>query len=295
MTRFIYLADTHCGANPLGYQQQPGYPQRLPEMVAALRAYIRQEGHIDFVLHGGDLIDQTTDANIRAAAELFDLPVPVYLCLGNHDLTMPGALARWLELAPQFFPGGRPEFTVPTGDALIHVVPNHWEEEPYHWTLAQAPHFRADQLRFIEDALAVQPDRPHLLVTHSPVYGVPVAQTGLAEPLHGPPAAFTESVTRLAARYPNLVCLLGAHNHLNMCVVRRGVRYVTVAALVETPFEFKVFTVADGRGAMTTESLAERLGGRGDYNPRKAYAQGRPADRVCAWGDPLAGQQTGER
>ena len=37
MTRFLYIADTHLGAAPMGYRQQPGYPERLGEIVRALR------------------------------------------------------------------------------------------------------------------------------------------------------------------------------------------------------------------------------------------------------------------
>ena len=44
-------------------------------------------GPVDFVLHGGDMIDSTREEHIDRAAEMFRLSVPVYLCLGNHDLT----------------------------------------------------------------------------------------------------------------------------------------------------------------------------------------------------------------
>jgi len=91
------------------------------------------EHGIDFVLHGGDMIDSATDENILAAAELFDLPVPVYLCLGNHDLTVPDALALWVKLAPGFFKDGKPDCTIMTNDCVIHVAPNHWDEIPFFW------------------------------------------------------------------------------------------------------------------------------------------------------------------
>ena len=69
----------------MGYRQQPGYPERRPELLALLDAWIRENPPIDFVLHGGDLIDGTTPANLRTAREFARLPVPVRLCLGNID------------------------------------------------------------------------------------------------------------------------------------------------------------------------------------------------------------------
>jgi len=50
---------------------------------------------IDFILHGGDMIDSTTEDHIVAATNAFDLAVPVYLCLGNHDLTTPDAAEQY--------------------------------------------------------------------------------------------------------------------------------------------------------------------------------------------------------
>ena len=98
MTKFLYIADTHLGANPMGYQKQRGYPERLPEILACLRAWLADEGGVDFILHGGDMVDSATADHIREAAEVFRFPVPVYLCLGNHDLTGEGSLDDWLAL-----------------------------------------------------------------------------------------------------------------------------------------------------------------------------------------------------
>jgi DNA repair exonuclease SbcCD nuclease subunit len=279
MTRFIYLADSHYGANPLGYQQQRGYPERLREIVDALREYLAREKDIAFVLHGGDMIDATTDDNIRAAAKLFDLDVPVYLCLGNHDLTTLDALQRWLRLAPHLFPGGQPEYSVSTEDCLIHVVPNHWEARPYYWESLQETHLRPKQFDFLKTALASSPDRPHLLLTHGPVFGLPPEQTGLAAPYHAPNAGFTNAISSLATEYPHLRCVLGAHNHLNMCVAHGGAHFVTASAFVETPFEIKLFEVAAGTISMLTITLADRMNVIGAYDFNKTFVQGRAVDR----------------
>lgn len=280
MTRFLYIADTHLGASSMGYQQQAGYPERLPEILAAVKDGLAADPRLAFVLHGGDMVDAATDRNLAAAVQAFDWPVPVYLCLGNHDLSAPDALERWLTLAPAFFPQGRPEYRIETGECVIHVVPNHWEDRPYRWEAVQRPHFSAGQLERLAAGLRLSSHVPHFILTHSPVYGAPMAQTGFAAPLHAPDEAFTATVTALAAQHGNLRCVLGAHNHLNLCVANQGVHFVTASALVETPFELKRFEVDANAITMSTLSLASGVGGDAAYDAAKAFVQGRPEDRA---------------
>lgn len=288
MTKFIFLTDSHFGANPPGYQQQRAHPELLPEIVSTLRDYIAKE-KIDFVLHGGDLIDFTNEENIRASARLFEsLDVPVYLCLGNHDLTAPDALQQWLRLAPQFFPGGKPEYSL-THDCMIHVAPNHWGDRFYHWETDLNMSFDARQLDFLEQSLSAATDRPHLLLTHGPVFGLPPQQTGLEEELHSPEGTLTAAITALAAKHPHLCCVLGGHNHFNMCVKRHGTHFITCSALDETPFEIKQFEATQTTVTMTTIFLINRingihrLNGTIEYDFNKTYVQGRPTDRTFTW------------
>lgn len=279
MTRFVYVADTHVGACPMGYHQQAAYPEQLPDILATLDAWIEQAGNIDFVLHGGDMVDTAGEDMLRHAAEIFRLPIPVYLCLGNHDLTDRDSLRNWLRLAPEIFPGGTPEYAIETDECVIHVVPNHWCDTPYHWRDVQDPHFTPDQLAALEKALATPTEAAHILLTHSPVFGLPPEQTGLNEPLHSPGQAFGSCVVSLAAAHPQIDCVLGAHNHMNMNVERARVNYVTVSALVETPFEFKLFEIDRESISMTTIALADRLPFAAEYDVDKAFVQGKGAVR----------------
>ncbi len=282
MSKFIYLSDSHYGANPPGYQQQRAYPELLPIIVAALKNYIADE-KIDFVLHGGDLIDFTSEENILESARLFEsLDVPVYLCLGNHDLTCSDSLTQWLKFAPQFFPGGKPEFSL-LHDCAIHVVPNHWGQHSYYWEVSQETSFDAQQLDFIERALNTNTDRPHILLTHSPVFGLPPQQTGLEAEMHPPMGSLPQTILDLAARHPHLSCVLGAHNHLNMCVEKHGTYFVTSSALHEVPFEIKQFEVDHNAVTMSTVSLLHRIDAQTEYDFNKTFVQGRQIDRSFIW------------
>tara|TARA_B100000809_G_scaffold258809_1_gene302644 strand:+ start:1631 stop:2488 length:858 start_codon:yes stop_codon:yes gene_type:complete len=282
MTRFIYISDTHMGADEVKLRQQ-GYPEHIAEILMALKTYLHGQGDIDFVLHGGDMINTLSDAGIIAAVTAFDWGVPVHLCLGNHDLDAPNAVERWLALSPGFFgDSGKPMYTVATEDCRIHVVPNHWCEEPYYWRDSLDSQFSTDQLAYLTEALDSEPDLPHIVQTHSPVFEVPEGQTVLAEPLDPAASAFTAAFMELVSRHPNLKCVLGGHNHMNIHVVHEGVHFVTSSALVEVPFEFKVIEVAPGAMAMSTVSLNDSLRFDAVYDAEKAYVQGRESDRSFA-------------
>lgn len=279
MTRFVYVTDTHYGTAWVEYHQQTPYPQRVKELVAGLDEWIREDGSVDFVLHGGDMIDIATRESIRAARELFKLSVPVYLCVGNHDLTSLVALDMWLEETGGFFPRQKPNFVIKRGDCLLYVLPNQWCDIPYYWLGDQQPHFTPGQMTWIEEKFKSAKDVPCLLVTHSPVFGVPSEQTGFPGPYHDPGAEFSQSVRTLVSRQPNIRCVLGGHNHINTCVRHEGVCYATASAFTEAPFEFKLIEVEGSKIRMSTHSLAPHMSFAVDYDPDRTYVQGRPVDR----------------
>ena len=277
MTRFIYIADSHFGAAPMEYQMQPGFPEQLTEIVGALREWMLADGRIDFVLHGGDMIDVTTEETIRQAAELFDLPTPVHLCLGNHDATELDAAGRWLALAPQFF-GGSPTYSMESGDCLVHVLPTHWSEIDHYWEEALTPQLRPEQIEQAVRAAGRRPDAFQVLLTHSPMLGVPAERTGLEYDFHGPPETFVEQLADLIDRC-GIRLVLGAHSHVNMRDQYGQAEVLTVSSLAETPFEFKLIEIEGASMHVQTISLADRLSFQADTDPASAWVHGRPEDR----------------
>lgn len=278
MTKFIYIADTHCGADPMGYQQQQAYPNRFKEIISTLFSKLKRES-IDFILHGGDMIDFTSEDNIIGASKAFDIDIPVYLCLGNHDLTSTDALSDWLNIAPQFFINKSPNFTIETEDCLIHVVPNQWCEKSFYWQREQSPHFLQEQKEFLSKNLQSRTDIPHIILTHSPVFGLPIEQTGMPAPFHAPPESFTSEITDFTEKYKNIKCVLGAHNHMNMRMCHNKAEFVTVSSLVETPFEFKIFEITKQKIKMSTVPLQAEINFATKYDNNKSYVQGQKQDR----------------
>ena len=263
----------------MGFSMQTGYPEHLPALVAALEAWIKDHP-VDFVLHGGDMVEASTAENLAVAAELFHLSVPVYLCLGNHDLTEPDSANSWLRLAPGLFGPEGVDYDIETADCVVHAVPNQWGESPYHWQDEQRPHFLEHQLKRMERQLSRRPDAVHIIATHSPVRGVPEQQTGHAEPFHSPPTAFTSQVAGLCCQHEQIRCVLGAHSHVNMRVEDAGVHCVTASSLVESPFELKLFEIGEDGIAMRTVSLLRRVEFDAVYDFDRTFVQGRERDRT---------------
>ena len=281
--KFIYLADTHLGASPMGYEQQKGYPEHCAKLLKLLSEWIASEGggSVDFILHGGDMVDAATEGALALADSLFPRNIPVHLCLGNHDMTVAKAGELWLRKAPRFFPGGALDFSVRKDNVALHVVPNHWGPEPYFWQpwIPPEPSLDARQLQRLESELEQNPGCAHVLCLHSPALGLPVEQTGFDRPLHPPPEAFARMVADLTARHGNLKLVLGAHNHMNMKGGGGGVKHVTVSSFVESPFEFKLFEVTAKSVKMSTHNLSRKADFQFLYNYDKTFVQGRLCDR----------------
>jgi DNA repair exonuclease SbcCD nuclease subunit len=243
-----------------------------------LSEWMSVRGDIDFVIHGGDVVEYANAENIVSAVKLFEkLPCPVYAVLGNHDLTSHESLNLWLKLAPDLFLGNSVDFPLVSANTVFEFITSHWGNEPYFWATEepQVPYFlpcQWDRLRSRER------HDVSVLVTHAPVFGVPCAQTGMTSPLHSPSGNFSILMQEKLNK-SKIKLVLGAHTHMNMCVEVNGVHYVTVSAFSEAPFEFKLFQVTDWKLSMQTVSLAGIAGFRGNYDFDKTFVQGRLCDR----------------
>lgn len=279
MTRFLYLSDTHYGPERLGYAQQNAYPTRLPEILTALCVWMEIKGPVDFVLHGGDMIDESSVGIIQKMSTLFGLPVPVYLCLGNHDLTRPEAGEWWLSHAPAFFPGGDVNFDIVTEDCVLHIAPNQWSSVPYYWDRAADTRFLPEQKKHLSRALSAHADVPHILITHSPARGLPPGQTKGMVSSHASGAEFERELSELLAhcRDPRLV--LTGHSHINLHRKAGNTHYAGASSLIEAPFEFKLVEVDKGNIRLSTHSLTDEISFPWEYNSERTYVQGRPRDR----------------
>ena len=77
----------------------------------------------------------------------------------------------------------------------------------------------------------------------------------------------------------NASLVLGAHNHMNMALLKDECYYVTTTALSEMPFEFKVIEATREKLSMQTVGLSSLVSFRGKYDFESTYVQGRTCDR----------------
>lgn len=277
--KFLYIADTHIGGSDItGYRQQERYLKYFDKLLNVFAEWIEQQDDIDFIIHGGDMVDKGSSENIVEAGRLFKkLPCPVYFTPGNHDLTENDSVEKWLSETPEFFDNKAVDFSFCRDNIKFDFVSCHWGEKTYFWhpDEAQIPYFAAEQTDLLND----RNDFKHrILITHAPVFGLPCGQTGLNEALHPPAGDFSKVIHELAVKN-KILLVLGAHTHMNMHLHKDGVHYVTASAFSETPFEFKLFDLNTESFFMKTINLADRINFNTNYDFDKTHIQGRACDR----------------
>jgi 3',5'-cyclic-AMP phosphodiesterase len=276
--KFIYLADTHIGGSDNeGYRKQPRYLANFQEIIDCLAQFINQSGDIDFVIHGGDMIEETTPNIIATSAELFkQLPCPTYLVLGNHDLTTTNSVEQWMQYAPQLFPDGKPDFRLIKDGVQLDVLMCNWGNTPAFWNPEepQIPWLSDTQLKRISKLN--NNCFTQIVITHSPVYGLPPEQHDGSEPMHPPAGDFCE---KMSPHLNHTSLVLGAHTHMNMALMKDNCYFATVAAFSETPFEFKLIEATPEKLSMQTLELGSQVTFKTEYDIDSAYVQGRDCDR----------------
>jgi len=277
--KFIFITDTHYGGpDNQGYRQQPRYNCHAEELLDKLSAFIRQEG-VSFVVHGGDLADWGNRDNMRLAGQLMKrLPCPVYLSLGNHDLTEDDSVAAWLEETPQLFPDGAIDYTIIEDGLRIDALCANWGPRPAFWNIKepQLAWFTEEQKSRLFDG---PQDLPRIIVSHAPPCGLPPAQTGLDHDLHAPHEPFQQYVRETCDALKPLAWL-GGHNHMTIRRPLGGTQLVTAPAFSESPFEAKLFEFnSDGVLSMKTVTFIDTVDFHACYDFNKTHVQGRACDR----------------
>jgi Icc protein len=186
------LSDIHLGARWEGVDPQP----RLEAVIEAVRAL---PNPVDAVVVSGDLSDSGSEADYLQARRLLErLEAPVHVLPGNHDLRRP--LRRAFELPGE---GDDPvNYCANVGElrllAFDSIVPG---QDPGA--------FAPEQLRWLDQELGREPERPALLAMHHPplVTGIPewdAINLGAAE---------REALAEVVGRHPHLRAIVGGHLH----------------------------------------------------------------------------------
>jgi 3',5'-cyclic-AMP phosphodiesterase len=191
-TLLAQLSDLHLGAAWEGVDPQP----RLEAVIEAVRTL---PNPVDAVLVSGDLTDDGSEESSLLARRLLDrLDAPVHVLPGNHDLR--ASLRQAFSLPGE---GSAPiNYSVAVGElrlvAFDSIVPG---QDPGA--------FAPEQLRWLDEELAAQPQQPTILAMHHPplVTGIPEWDAiNLV-------ASEREALAGLVARHPQLRAIVGGHLH----------------------------------------------------------------------------------
>lgn len=191
-TLLVQLSDLHIGGSENGMDP-------IPRLEAVIEAVQVLPNRPDAALISGDLTDDGGVEGYRLAREMLArLEVPLHVIPGNHD-----DRARLREAFDLPGEGDEPiNYSATVGDlrlvALDSIVPG---QDPGD--------FPPEQLRWLDEELAAEPQAPTLLALHHP----PLA-TGIAEwdeiNLLGPQR---EVLAEVVARHPQLLGIAGGHLH----------------------------------------------------------------------------------
>jgi 3',5'-cyclic AMP phosphodiesterase CpdA len=191
-TLFVQLSDLHIGGNENGMDPIP----RLEAVIEAVRALPNRP---DAALISGDLTDDGAETGYLVAREmLVRLEVPLHVIPGNHDdrsrlreaFDLPGA-------------GDEPiNYSATVGDlrlvAFDSIVPG---QDPGD--------FPPEQLRWLDEELAAEPQAPTLLALHHPPLATGIAEWDAINLL----VAQREALAGVVARHPQLLGIAGGHLH----------------------------------------------------------------------------------
>lgn len=274
--KFLYITDTHIGCSHDGYHLQPRYVGCEEQLFAGLARWVA-EHDIRFVVHGGDLTDHGTPEEIdRAVALCGGLGVPVYLCLGNHDLARADSIERWRSDAKTLLPEGETSFIVDAGPVALHVIAHHWHPDiGYRWQAdrPQEPRLDGNRVDALEASLK-RTNRPAIAVTHAPINAVPRRQCGRDEAFHPPYRPYAETWRRIIRANRNLRLVLTGHNH---AFSESGDTFsCTTPAFNEIPAQARVVTVRERTIEIETVSLAADLALPATPDPETAWCIGPP-------------------
>ncbi|HSS42172.1 MAG TPA: phosphodiesterase [Solirubrobacterales bacterium] len=191
-TLLVQLSDLHIGGNENGMDPVP----RLDAVIEAVRALPNRP---DAVLVSGDLTDDGAAEGYRLVREMLArLEAPLHVIPGNHDDR--ARLRAAFDLPGE---GGEPvNYSVMVGDlrlvALDSIVPG---QDPGD--------FPPDQLRWLDEELAAEPQAPTLLALHHPPLATGIPEWDEINLL----APQREVLAEVVARHPQLLGITGGHLH----------------------------------------------------------------------------------
>ncbi len=230
--RFALIGDTHVRFEGRHLWMNLKMCEAVTAEFGATLWALAREG-IDFVMHGGDMTENATrDEFALFAGIVGSQPLPVYGCMGNHDVYLESSRPDALELLGDLFPGGSLSYALPKPPLRFVVLDVKIEE----------PEARDDQRAWLRDTLMADRQTPTIVVWHY----APFNRGGLSScgfRLHDWSVLGREAVLDIVRAAPNVVATLNGHDHWDEVNDLQGIHHIQNAAVVEWPNSYRVFRV----------------------------------------------------
>ena len=213
MTLIAQITDPHLRA-----QGVPAYRIVETNMLAerAISAVNALDPQPDFTIVTGDLVDKGSPNEYSVGRRILDqLNSPYAIVAGNHDSS--AELKKCFsdrEWATQM-PGDSVQFSITVGEVRIVGLNSAVDNKPYG-------HLTADELAWLSEELAADPDVPTIIALHHP----PIL-TGL-QGMDRSKLRNSDDLKELLSGYGNIVRILCGHDHRPV-FAPFGNTYVTIA------------------------------------------------------------------
>jgi hypothetical protein len=274
--RFIVLSDSHLSADPDARPFLWWHRNLVPEAADICRLAVQDINELkpDFVVHCGDITNDSRQESMRLARDLFlGLDCPFHFAPGNHDCWEKGGRAHARALFG--LPGGHVLYrAVNLDEALLLLLDGaYWAscEAEYKDYLDREDLDKAlgksgftgpegglcipeQELAWVEAVLRDNRRKPVLAFIHSPlrargVYNTSKSQSGRPLP-RAPmrmPSGYCNSdrLLELLQAAGNVKAVFSGHRHWNECHIEDGLLHCLTGALIQYPCQMRLVELSD--------------------------------------------------
>jgi len=248
---FALFADTHLGEGRHEWVNVKMDEPAIAELGGSLKR-LRGEGAA-FALIAGDMTDGGRPSQVEALARAVrSAGLPVYGCIGNHEVFSAGSRTNLAARLPDLFPGGKTQYVFDRAPLRFVVLDGSWWRdrggnalEAYDRAHAVRVAAKAEEVGWLQQTLAADTRTPTLVMWHYPFYSSR-GETSCGYQL-GQPMVWNAEVLALLAAAPNVVATLNGHMHYNAADTYRGIACLQNAAYAEWPNLYRVLRVYSDR------------------------------------------------
>ena len=248
---FALFADTHLGAGRSEWMNVKMDEPSIAELGESLRR-LRGEG-VSFAFIAGDMTDGGSRSQIESlAGTIRRAGLPVYGCIGNHEVFTAGSRTNLMALVPGLFPSGNTQYALDKPPLRFVVLDGSWWRDRAGNALDAYDKIKAvsmtpapAEIDWLRRTLAVDTRTPTLVMWHYPFYSGR-GETSCGYRL-GKPMIWSPEVMSVLESATNVVATLNGHMHYNAVDTHKGIVCLQNAAFAEWPNLYRVLRVYSDR------------------------------------------------